>query len=37
VKPSLHSRTAGGIVERFMDRRICFEERADGCHLVTVR
>lgn len=37
VKPSKHSRTAAGIIERFLDRRVSFEERADGCHLVTVR
>ena len=37
VKPSLHSRTAAEVIGTFLDRRISFEERADGCHLVTVR
>lgn len=37
VKPSLHSRTAAGVIERFLDRHISFEERTNGCHLVSVR
>ncbi|HYD36850.1 MAG TPA: RNA 3'-terminal phosphate cyclase, partial [Allosphingosinicella sp.] len=36
VKPSQHSRTGAGVIARFLDARIAFEEREDGCHLVTV-
>lgn len=37
VKPSQHSRTAADTIMRFLDVHIGFEERDDGCHLVTVR
>ena len=37
VKPSLHSRTAAEVIGKFLDRRISFAEREDGCHLVSVR
>jgi RNA 3'-terminal phosphate cyclase (ATP) len=36
VKPSQHSRTGAEVIARFLDVRIAFEEREDGCHLVTV-
>ncbi|MFL6844458.1 MAG: RNA 3'-terminal phosphate cyclase [Allosphingosinicella sp.] len=36
VKPSQHSRTGAQIIARFLDIAIDFEERANGCHLVTV-
>ncbi|MEA3010719.1 MAG: 3-terminal phosphate cyclase [Sphingomonadales bacterium] len=36
VKPSLHSRTGAEVIARFLDVRIAFEEKGDGCHLVTV-
>ena len=37
VKPSQHSRTAADTIMRVLDVHIGFEERDDGCHLVTVR
>ena len=37
VKPSLHSRTAAGVIERFLEVAITFSERDDGCHLAAVR
>jgi hypothetical protein len=36
VKPSRHARTAADIIARFLDVEIAFDEREDGCHLVTV-
>jgi RNA 3'-terminal phosphate cyclase (ATP) len=36
VKPTLHSRTAAAVIERFLDVPIRFEEQERGCHLVTV-
>jgi RNA 3'-terminal phosphate cyclase (ATP) len=36
VKPSKHSRTGAEVIAKFLDARIAFEERDDGCHLVTV-
>jgi RNA 3'-terminal phosphate cyclase (ATP) len=36
VKPSRHARTAADIIARFLEIAIAFEERADGCHLVTI-
>lgn len=36
VKPSQHSRTGAEVIAKFLDVRISFEEREDGCHLVTV-
>jgi RNA 3'-terminal phosphate cyclase (ATP) len=36
VKPSQHSRTGAEVIARFLDVRIAFEEKEDGCHLVTV-
>jgi hypothetical protein len=36
VKPSKHSRTGAEVIASFLDVRIGFEERGDGCHLVTV-
>ena len=36
VKPSQHSRTGAEVIARFLDVRIAFEEKDDGCHLVTV-
>jgi RNA 3'-terminal phosphate cyclase (ATP) len=36
VKPSQHSRTGAEVIARFLEVSIGFEERADGCHLVTV-
>lgn len=36
VKPSGHSRTGAEVISRFLDVDITFEERVDGCHLVTV-
>lgn len=36
VKPSKHSLTGAEVIARFLDVRITFEERDDGCHLVTV-
>jgi RNA 3'-terminal phosphate cyclase (ATP) len=36
VKPSQHSRTGAEVIAKFLDVRIEFEEREDGCHLVTV-
>jgi RNA 3'-terminal phosphate cyclase (ATP) len=37
VKPSRHSHTAAGVIGRFLDAGITFEDRASGDHLVTVR
>jgi RNA 3'-terminal phosphate cyclase (ATP) len=36
VKPSQHSRTGAEVIARFLDVRISFVEKEDGCHLVTV-
>jgi len=36
VKPSRHSRTGAEVIARFLDVSIAFEEKDDGCHLVTV-
>jgi RNA 3'-terminal phosphate cyclase (ATP) len=36
VSPTKHSLTAAEVIARFLDVRIAFEERKDGCHLVTV-
>ena len=36
VKPSRHSRTGAAVIAKFLDVRIAFEEKDDGCHLVTV-
>jgi RNA 3'-terminal phosphate cyclase (ATP) len=36
VKPSQHSRTGAEVIARFLDVKISFEERDNGCHLVTV-
>ncbi len=36
VKPSKHSRTGAEVIARFLDASIRFEEKEDGCHLVTV-
>jgi RNA 3'-terminal phosphate cyclase (ATP) len=36
VKPSQHSRTGAEVIAKFLDVRIAFEEKEDGCHLVTV-
>lgn len=36
VKPSGHALTAAQIIARFLDVRIDFHERKEGCHLVTV-
>ena len=36
VKPSKHSRTGAEVIAKFLDMRFAFEEKADGCHLVTV-
>lgn len=35
VKPSQHALTAAAVIERFLDRRLRFEQRADGCHHLT--
>jgi RNA 3'-terminal phosphate cyclase (ATP) len=37
VKPSLHSRTGGEVISRFLDVKIAFEEREAGGYLVTLR
>jgi RNA 3'-terminal phosphate cyclase (ATP) len=36
VKPSRHTRTAAGVIARFLGIAIAIEARDDGCHLVTV-
>jgi RNA 3'-terminal phosphate cyclase (ATP) len=36
VKPSQHSRTASEVIAKFLPVRIRFDEREDGCHLVSV-
>ncbi|MET1112869.1 MAG: RNA 3'-terminal phosphate cyclase [Allosphingosinicella sp.] len=36
VKPSQHSRTGAEVIAKFLEVRIAFEEKAEGCHLVTV-
>ena len=36
VKPSLHTRTAAALIERFIDVNFRIVEQADGTHLVTV-
>lgn len=36
VKPSEHSRTGAEVIAKFLEARIRFEERDDGCHRVTV-
>jgi len=37
VKPSLHSLTAATVIEKFLEKRLVFDEKVDGCHLVSVR
>ena len=37
VKPSLHSLTAAAVIEKFLEKRLVFDEKVDGCHLVSVR
>ncbi|HEX8064724.1 MAG TPA: RNA 3'-terminal phosphate cyclase [Allosphingosinicella sp.] len=37
VKPSQHSLTGAEVIAKFLDVRIKFEEREEGCHLVTVK
>ena len=37
VKPSLHSKSCGAVISRFLDVEVIFEEREAGGHLVTVR
>ena len=36
VKPSQHARTGAEVIGRFLDVGVRFQEREDGCHLVTV-
>lgn len=36
VKPSEHARTAATVIERFIGRRIRFEQQAGGAHAVTI-
>ena len=36
VKPSQHARTAAAVIERFLEVKIRFEEREDGCWVVEV-
>jgi len=35
--PSLHSRTAATVIEKFLEKRLVFDEKVDGCRLVSVR
>lgn len=37
VKPSQHAITAADIIDRFIDRKVMFGERANGMHLITFR
>ncbi|HEX8380585.1 MAG TPA: RNA 3'-terminal phosphate cyclase [Allosphingosinicella sp.] len=36
VKPTQHCRTGAEVIAKFLDVRITFEEKDDGCHLVRV-
>ena len=36
VNPSKHSKTGAEVISKFLDVRIAFQEKNDGCHLVTV-
>jgi RNA 3'-terminal phosphate cyclase (ATP) len=36
VRPSQHSRTGAEVIAKFLEVSIRFEEKDDGCHLVTV-
>ncbi|HET9638243.1 MAG TPA: RNA 3'-terminal phosphate cyclase [Allosphingosinicella sp.] len=36
VKPSKHSLTGAEVIAKFLDVRVGFEEKEDGCHMVTV-
>lgn len=36
VKPTQHSLTGAEVIAKFLDVRVSFEEREDGCHLATV-